>query len=502
MHTHTHTHTHTQSPSHKHEQRSTDHKPILEMEISIEKSRIEVTSESVASKLASTGLTTPKSFQEVIDTGVADYRIGQEAALERMPRFSSKPEYLSQTGSFFDSEAAADLILLSRHPRLSDTGSVMNPVPTSLAAGDHYRESICLTHRENEFSQLLSKKAIIDHSYRDFLAHRVAFMGRELVENTKVLRREALVVSAMDNLATNPVLRKKPMTGGSSLGIDFNRHATQLLEWSALVDAHTLYLPSRRQQITGFPWSTDLSSYDNNHRPQQSESPRELISRSNLTSPQSNSLIRKGSSIESKESNVFLPATSFVTNDGTYTDVSPMPDPTEKQLMNLRSRGSQMESFPVKLYRMLVEVDDHELVAFFAHGRSFKIFDGHRFSSKVMQRYFHQTRLESFKRQLNVYGFKRICEGPEAGGYYHEYFLRGRPLLANLVRREPKSDGLYARRFASSRVKYPPNFGAMSPICLAMVTSNNGVAKDNISANEQSKYITETGSEDMNTDHW
>lgn len=52
-----------------------------------------------------------------------------------------------------------------------------------------------------------------------------------------------------------------------------------------------------------------------------------------------------------------------------------------------------------------------------------------------MTNFFRQTRVQSFQRQLNLYGFKRITRGPDTGGYYHELFLRGRPgLCVNMQR--------------------------------------------------------------------
>jgi hypothetical protein len=43
----------------------------------------------------------------------------------------------------------------------------------------------------------------------------------------------------------------------------------------------------------------------------------------------------------------------------------------------------------------------------------------------VMPKYFDQSKMPSFLRQLNVYGFKRLEKGLDKGGYYHRLFVRG-----------------------------------------------------------------------------
>ena len=47
-----------------------------------------------------------------------------------------------------------------------------------------------------------------------------------------------------------------------------------------------------------------------------------------------------------------------------------------------------------------------------------------------MRKYFFNTKFTSFKRQLNIYDFKRITHGVDSCSYYREMFLRGKPLLA------------------------------------------------------------------------
>ena len=49
--------------------------------------------------------------------------------------------------------------------------------------------------------------------------------------------------------------------------------------------------------------------------------------------------------------------------------------------------------------------------------------------------YFRHSRLSSFKRQLNLYGFEQINIGPYRGGYYHEMFHRDNPEMCRRMRR-------------------------------------------------------------------
>lgn len=74
------------------------------------------------------------------------------------------------------------------------------------------------------------------------------------------------------------------------------------------------------------------------------------------------------------------------------------------------------------------------------HGRAFAIHHVERFCREIMPRYFKQSRLSSFQRQLNIYGFSRITTPEQDSGeppcaYYHELFLKGRPALTIHMRR-------------------------------------------------------------------
>lgn len=61
---------------------------------------------------------------------------------------------------------------------------------------------------------------------------------------------------------------------------------------------------------------------------------------------------------------------------------------------------------------------------------------------EVVPKYFGQSKYNSFARQLNGWGFKRLRQaGNDFDAYYHERFLRGLPQLVALMTREPSNQG-------------------------------------------------------------
>ena len=103
-----------------------------------------------------------------------------------------------------------------------------------------------------------------------------------------------------------------------------------------------------------------------------------------------------------------------------------------------RMRGGVIEPFPEKLHRLLLEVEAAgrgDVISFVANGRAFAIHKPDKFFKEIVPLYFRQSRLSSFKRQLNLYGFELINTGPARGGYYHELFVKERPELCRRMRR-------------------------------------------------------------------
>jgi hypothetical protein len=152
-------------------------------------------------------------------------------------------------------------------------------------------------------------------------------------------------------------------------------------------------------------------------------------------------------------------------------------------------------SFPWKLYNMLVRVEMEEgersIVSWQPHGRCFKVNHTMRCEfSDLLLKYMDLSKLTSFQRQLNLYGFKRISSGEDKGGYYHEFFLRGMPfLLPRLC--QIKIKGTKVR--SASDPEKEPNFWRM-PWVIRMEAATSYYHEDE---EEETKEIEKEGTEQV-----
>jgi len=98
--------------------------------------------------------------------------------------------------------------------------------------------------------------------------------------------------------------------------------------------------------------------------------------------------------------------------------------------------------FPCKLFAMLEDSEKEnfaDIVSWVADGTAFKVHKRQEFVEKVMPNYFDQTQFESFRRQLNMYGFSRISKGKDRGVAAHPFLRRGERALCQQVKRVSKS---------------------------------------------------------------
>jgi hypothetical protein len=146
--------------------------------------------------------------------------------------------------------------------------------------------------------------------------------------------------------------------------------------------------------------------------------------------------------------------------------------------------------FPWKLHDMLdnAAADGFEdVVSWQENGRSFRVHKPPRFVEAVMAIYFKQTKYKSFQRQLNLYGFTRINEGPAKGGYRHKYFARGQRSLCQLISRsstgdapagsEPGSPCLYD---SVTRTASAPDISLSADVRRRVSTTGSSVEQPNV----------------------
>lgn len=127
---------------------------------------------------------------------------------------------------------------------------------------------------------------------------------------------------------------------------------------------------------------------------------------------------------------------------------------------DLPARGGVTVPFPLKLHDMLnavVENGHEHIVSWQPHGRCFVVHKPKEFV-ELLPYYFKLSKLASFQRQLNLYGFQRLTKGNDRGGYYHELFLKNRVFLAHSIQRiKVKGTGVRAR----SNPDQEPDFWSM-----------------------------------------
>jgi HSF-type DNA-binding len=121
-------------------------------------------------------------------------------------------------------------------------------------------------------------------------------------------------------------------------------------------------------------------------------------------------------------------------------DLSKLKSKTIRKKTKTKVNRPQPISFPIKLFRMLEEVEREgiqSIVGWNPDGKSFQVYDHERFVKEVLPSHFKQSKYKSFQRQLNFYSFQRIISGPLEGSYGHPSFVKGNSELCKSIKRNP-----------------------------------------------------------------
>ncbi|KAL9189898.1 hypothetical protein ACHAXT_009573 [Thalassiosira profunda] len=121
-----------------------------------------------------------------------------------------------------------------------------------------------------------------------------------------------------------------------------------------------------------------------------------------------------------------------------YSNVQVSEDEYEDEGDELTRGGGKQRhvNFPAKLHAIVSNPNYQHIICWQPHGRSWKIVDKHLLATVICPKHFAHSKFESFNRNVNGWGFKRLLNpGPDCKSYYHECFLRGRPQLTKLMQR-------------------------------------------------------------------
>jgi len=155
-----------------------------------------------------------------------------------------------------------------------------------------------------------------------------------------------------------------------------------------------------------------------------------------------------------------------------------------KELSFKNMKGRSQEQFPVKLHKILdhCDLDGYSfIISWLPHGRAFKIHDMPLFIEQVMPKYFYQSKMSSFRRQLNFYGFYKLRNGVDKSAFCHELFLHDRLGLSAAIMRQTSS-----KRQVEFENK--PKFYKMLPLCSSVFSFSN--APKVIDANKPRTFIS------------
>jgi HSF-type DNA-binding len=148
-----------------------------------------------------------------------------------------------------------------------------------------------------------------------------------------------------------------------------------------------------------------------------------------------------------------------------------------------------LEPFPEKLHRLLTETGvagNSDIISFIQDGKAFAIHKPDKFFRDIVPEYFKQSRLSSFKRQLNLYGFEIITGGISRGGYFHKSFLKDRPDLCRQIKR--RDIKFHSRPKNSRSETNAPDFYNMPPITSSEDAKESSNRQKSVSNDKKGSY--------------
>eukprot|EP00980_Cylindrotheca_fusiformis_P002987 scaffold692_cov118-Cylindrotheca_fusiformis.AAC.9 len=124
------------------------------------------------------------------------------------------------------------------------------------------------------------------------------------------------------------------------------------------------------------------------------------------------------------------------------------------------SKRSSKRSFPVTLFKLLEDADQQgyaQIISWLPSGDAFQIHNTSRFCADIMTKFFRQTKLDSFTRQLYIYGFSKDTNSKTAIGegpiFFHPKFRRGDVGACTSIERNRSGDRRLKKNMSEGTIR-------------------------------------------------
>ena len=118
--------------------------------------------------------------------------------------------------------------------------------------------------------------------------------------------------------------------------------------------------------------------------------------------------------------------------------------------------------------------DFDRIVSWLPGGSSFTVHNQPLFDRVVLPRFFAQTKHRSFQKLLSAYGFIKLENGPNKGGYHHPQFQRGRKdLLEKLTRPSKAKAAMKATQKDDGSASTQADDNEISKVLLALASKQS-----------------------------
>jgi len=122
-------------------------------------------------------------------------------------------------------------------------------------------------------------------------------------------------------------------------------------------------------------------------------------------------------------------------------------------------KGPHVGSFLSKTFTIFNTESYAQYCGFSPDGEVIVIHNVHEFAAKILPRHFKHSNMQSFVRQLNMYGFRKITSEPATAKFRHPNFKRARPDLLRGIKRksaEERKQDTRAKAAGGGVVGVPP----------------------------------------------